>query len=112
MGHTCACGRRRMLACRRRSRARLPPAIDLRTDYAGGYPDTGHKGTAFDASSTRDEQAAVDFGYQAIGRVAVLPKQVVAFYYGRDVQRAYFTGCSPGGRVAMMMSQRYTALRF
>jgi feruloyl esterase len=69
--------------------------------------DTGHKGGSFDSSFTRDQQAALDFAYQAIGRVAVLAKQVVGFYYGKGPQRSYYTGCSTGGREAMIMSQRY-----
>jgi feruloyl esterase len=71
--------------------------------------DTGHQasGGAFDSAFTRDQQALLDFEYIAIGRVAVLAKQIVAQYYGRPADRSYFDGCSTGGREAMLMAQRY-----
>ena len=69
--------------------------------------DTGHKGQAFDATFMGEQQASLDFAYQAVGRVAVLAKQVVAQYYGRPPGHAYFAGCSTGGREGMLMAQRY-----
>jgi feruloyl esterase len=69
--------------------------------------DTGHQGAVFDASFMQDQQAALDFAFVAIGRVAALAKTVVAGYYGRAPERSYFTGCSTGGREGMVMSQRY-----
>jgi hypothetical protein len=73
--------------------------------------DTGHQasGGAFDAAFMRDQQAVLDFEYVAIGRVAVLAKEIVARYYGRPPDHAYFAGCSTGGREAMLMVQRYPA---
>ncbi len=69
--------------------------------------DTGHRGEAFDASFMADQQASLDFAYQAIGRVAVLAKQIVAQYYGAPPAHSYFMGCSTGGREGMVMAQRY-----
>jgi feruloyl esterase len=69
--------------------------------------DTGHKGQVFDASFMADQQASLDFAYQAVGRVAVLAKQIVAQYYGSPAAHAYFMGCSTGGREGMLMTQRY-----
>ena len=73
--------------------------------------DTGHQasGGAFDAAFMRDQQAVLDFEYVAVGRVAVLAKEIVARYYGRPADRSYFAGCSTGGREAMLMAQRYPA---
>lgn len=71
--------------------------------------DTGHQGSGFDASFMQDQQAALDFMYAAIGRVAMLGKRAVADYYARPADHAYFVGCSTGGREAMLMSQRYPA---
>jgi feruloyl esterase len=69
--------------------------------------DTGHQasGGAFDAAFMRDQQAVLDFEYVAIGRVAVLAKEIVARYYGRPADHSYFAGCSTGGREAMLMAQ-------
>lgn len=71
--------------------------------------DTGHQasGGAFDAAFMRDQQAVLDFEYVAVGRVAVLAKEIVARYYGRPAEHSYFAGCSTGGREAMLMAQRY-----
>jgi len=70
--------------------------------------DTGHQSTnGFDGSFQREQQAALDFAYQAVGRVAGLAKQIVASYYGRAADHSYFAGCSTGGREAMLMAQRY-----
>ena len=43
----------------------------------------------------------------AVGRVAVLAKQIIARYYGKPADHSYFTGCSTGGREPMLMTQRY-----
>ncbi len=70
--------------------------------------DTGHKSsTAFDASFMADQEATVNFLYQAVGKVAQVGKQIVAAHYGRPAAHSYFMGCSTGGREAMLMTQRY-----
>ena len=70
--------------------------------------DTGHAGSnAFDAAFMLEQQAALDFAYQAVGRVAGLAKQIVAHYYGRAADHSYFAGCSTGGREGMLMAERY-----
>jgi feruloyl esterase len=70
--------------------------------------DTGHEGTnGFDASFQGEQQAALDFAYQAVGRVAGLAKQIVAQYYGRAADHSYFAGCSTGGREGMLMVERH-----
>ena len=42
----------------------------------------------------------------AVGRVAVLAKQILALHYGKPAH-SYFMGCSTGGREGMLMAQRY-----
>jgi tannase/feruloyl esterase len=70
--------------------------------------DTGHTGTnGFDANFMREQQAALDFAYQAVGRVASLAKLIVGQYYGRSADHSYFAGCSTGGREGMLMTERY-----
>lgn len=69
--------------------------------------DSGHEGAVFDGSFFRDQQASLDFYYVAIGRVTVLAKQMIAWYYGRSAKFSYYCGCSTGGREAMIMSQRF-----
>jgi hypothetical protein len=69
--------------------------------------DTGHTASGFDASFMREQQAQLDFAYQAVGRVAGLAKQIVAQYYGKAADHSYFAGCSTGGREAMLMAERH-----
>lgn len=85
------------------------PTPALARGYAVATTDTGHQssGGGFDGGFMSDQQAALDFEYIAIGRVAVLGKQIIESYYGRPPARSYFIGCSTGGREAMLMSQRY-----
>ena len=79
----------------------------LARGFAVVTTDTGHRGEVFDASFMAEQQASLDFAYQAVGRVAVLARQIVAQHYGRPAAHAYFMGCSTGGREGMLMAQRY-----
>ena len=79
----------------------------LARGFAVVTTDTGHAGGGFDSSFTREQQAGLDFAYQAIGRVAGLAKQIVAQYYARPAAHSYFAGCSTGGREAMLMAERH-----
>lgn len=81
----------------------------LARGFAVVSTDTGHKagGGPFDASFMSDQLANLDFDYIAVGRVAVLAKEIIAQYYGQPARHSYFAGCSTGGREAMLMSQRY-----
>ena len=69
--------------------------------------DSGHQGAVFDGSFFQDQQAALNFLYQAVAEVTVVAKALVARHYGKSQQHAYFVGCSTGGREAMIMSQRF-----
>jgi hypothetical protein len=81
----------------------------LARGFAVATSDTGHQsaGGAFDGSFMQDQQAVLDFEFVAIGRLAVVAKQIVETYYGRPPAHSYYVGCSTGGREAMLMSQRY-----
>lgn len=80
----------------------------LARGFAVVTTDSGHKSsTVFDASFFADQEASVNFLYQAVGKVGQVGKQLVMAYYGRAASHSYFMGCSTGGREAMLMSQRY-----
>jgi feruloyl esterase len=79
----------------------------LARGFAVVSTDTGHTGTGFDASFMQEQQALLDFAYQAVGRVAVLAKQIIRQHYAKAPDRSYFAGCSTGGREAMLMTQRH-----
>jgi feruloyl esterase len=80
----------------------------LARGFAVVSTDTGHQSkTAFDDGFLADQQATLNFLYQAIGKVTVVAKQIVTHYYQQAAKRSYYVGCSTGGREAMIMSQRY-----
>lgn len=80
----------------------------LARGFAVVSTDTGHTGqNGFDASFMGEQQAALDFAYQAVGRVATVAKQIIAQHYAKAPDRSYFAGCSTGGREAMLMTQRH-----
>lgn len=80
----------------------------LARGFAVVSTDTGHTGqNGFDASFMGEQQAAIDFAYQAVGRVATIAKQIIAQHYAKAADRSYFAGCSTGGREAMLMAQRH-----
>lgn len=54
-----------------------------------------------------DEQARVDYGYNAMEQTTAVTKKIIEFYYGKMPQHSYFWGCSNGGRDAFMQTQRY-----
>lgn len=79
----------------------------LARGFAVVSTDSGHKGSGFDPSFLKDQQASLDFAYIAIGKVTVAAKQIIAHFYGEPARHSYFVGCSTGGREAMIVSQRY-----
>lgn len=54
-----------------------------------------------------NEALARDYGSRAIHETAVKTKMLVQAYYGRSANKAYFTGCSNGGRQALKSAQDY-----
>lgn len=80
----------------------------LQSGYATVGTDTGHRGHPIDASwALNNLERVVSFGHQAVHRTAVTAKALIANYYGQDIARSYFTGCSRGGGQALMEAQRY-----
>ena len=81
----------------------------LTQGFAVASTDTGHKAKhgGFDFDFMRDQQAYLDFAYQANAEVAGVAKQIIARYYSRKAAYSYFVGCSTGGREGMILSQRF-----
>jgi hypothetical protein len=76
--------------------------------YASAATDTGHAGIPPDASwALGHPEKIVDFAYRGIHEMTVAGKAVVKAFYGEGAKRAYFTGCSNGGRQGLMEAQRY-----
>jgi feruloyl esterase len=55
-----------------------------------------------------DPQARLDFGYQAVGKLTPMAKDVIEQAYGRGPAYSYIGGCSNGGRHALVAAARYS----
>ncbi|WPP01659.1 tannase/feruloyl esterase family alpha/beta hydrolase [Pseudomonas sp. HR96] len=76
---------------------------------SGGFvqasTDMGHHGNG--AEFGEDPRKRSDFAYRAVHLTAAVAKRVIQAYYGQAQRYAYFSGCSDGGREALMEAQRY-----
>lgn len=80
----------------------------LERGYAVVSTDSGHQAkNPADASFGYDQQARLDLGYAAIGRVTGAAKLLVQSYYQKAPRHSYFMGCSNGGREALMAAERF-----
>jgi feruloyl esterase len=82
----------------------------LARGFAVVSTDAGHSGSMVDAGFGTDQQARVDYGYAAIGKVTAAAKALVERYYGRAPAHSYFAGCSNGGRQALTAAERFPLL--
>jgi feruloyl esterase len=68
--------------------------------------DGGHRGSWLDGSFGLDQQARIDYAYNALDKVTLKAKELVEKYYGAAPKYSYLLGCSNGGRQGLMASQR------
>jgi Tannase and feruloyl esterase len=91
----------------------IPPvdAPALNAGYAQVSSDSGHQAGGLDASfALNDPQAAQLFGSLSVPTVMAAATEIVRVHYGHRARRAYFEGCSNGGREGLMNAQRFPAL--
>jgi feruloyl esterase len=80
----------------------------VRSGYATASTDTGHHGDASDASyALGHPEKVIDFGYRSEHETAVKAKAIIAAFYGEPQKRAYWEGCSSGGKQGLMEAKRY-----
>jgi feruloyl esterase len=80
----------------------------LRDGYATAATDTGHHGDDSDGSfALGHPEKVIDFGYRSEHETAVKAKAIIAAFYGEPQKRAYWEGCSSGGKQGLMEAQRY-----
>jgi len=80
----------------------------LQQGYAVAGTDTGHRADGIDGRwALGHPERVVNYAHAAIHRVTATAKTIVAARYGRPAGKAYFTGCSNGGRQALIEAQRY-----
>ena len=87
------------------------PGQPLRAGYAAGSTDTGHAGAAgsfaLDGSGRLNWQLIRDNAYLGIHRMTVAGKALTEAFYGAAPRKAYFNGCSTGGRQGLSEAQRF-----
>ena len=69
--------------------------------------DAGHTLAQGGPAFGLDPQARLDYGYQAVGTLTPMAKQLIAAAYGKAPDRSYFGGCSNGGRHTLIAAARY-----
>jgi len=74
--------------------------------YASAMCDLGHEGSSAEFALGHPEKL-IDYGYRAAHEMTVAAKAIVASYYGKTAKYSYWTGCSAGGRSALMEAQRF-----
>lgn len=79
----------------------------VKRGFAAAGTDDGHKGGGGAEWAIGHPEKMIDFGYRALHETAVHAKEFIRAFYGKDAGRAYFFGCSDGGREALMEAQRY-----
>ena len=80
----------------------------INAGYATVGTDTGHQGAVTTAAwALNDIERQLNFGHVGVHRVAETAKAIIRHYYNAPIERSYFSGCSNGGRQALMEAQRY-----
>jgi feruloyl esterase len=80
----------------------------LRRGYATSATDTGHVGGSASFAMGHPEKI-IDFAYRAAHEMTVTSKAIIAAFYGAAPSRAYWSGCSAGGRQALKEAQMFPA---
>jgi len=83
-------------------------SMALKAGYAAAATDAGHTGSPIDAAwAVGHPEKVIDFGHRGIHEMTRVAKALAQAYFGKGPQHAYFSGCSDGGREALMEAQRY-----
>jgi feruloyl esterase len=75
--------------------------------YVGVVTDAGHEDTASAKFAYDSAEKLTDYAYRANHVAADFAKSLIDSYYGSPAKRAYFYGCSNGGRDALMLARRF-----
>jgi feruloyl esterase len=74
---------------------------------ASATTNMGHTGSQGSTWAVNNPQAQIDFAYRGVHVASEVAKAVIAKFYGKSPAYSYFSGCSDGGREALMAAQRY-----
>jgi feruloyl esterase len=82
----------------------------LKAGFVTAATDTGHSAQREPGGTFAvNRQKLLDFGFRSLHVTAETAKRVIAAYYSESLTKAYFDGCSTGGRQALMLAQRFPA---
>jgi len=86
----------------------VPNVNALKMGYANVASDSGHVGASVvDASwALNDAEALANYANLSVPKVAAAAREFVRMRYGSAPTKAYYEGCSNGGREALMVAQR------
>lgn len=87
--------------------AALTLRAPLEQGYAGVSTDVGHPAGDSAKWAFGQPQKLIDYAYRGNHLAAVVAKQAIKALYGVPAKRAYFHGCSNGGRDALMAVSRF-----
>ncbi|MBV8398582.1 MAG: tannase/feruloyl esterase family alpha/beta hydrolase [Acetobacteraceae bacterium] len=83
----------------------------LAKGYATGVTDTGHVSTnlswEYISPGVPNIPALTDYFYRAVHEATLATKQLVKSYYSAPISRAYFDGCSNGGKMGFEEATRF-----
>ncbi len=84
-------------------------AMGLNRHYAVVTTDTGHSIKQFPRAefAVGNSVAVEDFAWRAVHEMTVTAKALVRLHYTVSASRAYFDGCSDGGREALREAQQF-----
>ncbi|GAA3636047.1 tannase/feruloyl esterase family alpha/beta hydrolase [Lentzea roselyniae] len=80
-------------------------------DAAVAATDDGHEAPpeyVFDTKwAANNQQARDDYFFRAPHALSKVSKRIISVFYGAEPRKSYFSGCSNGGREALLLAQRY-----
>ncbi len=79
----------------------------LKQGFAVISSDAGHT-SAQNTAFGFELQSRLDYGYQAVGKLTPMAKDLVKAAYGKGPDRSYIGGCSNGGRHTLVAAARYS----
>lgn len=81
----------------------------LNTGAVGGATDDGHDNSWADRSrwALGHPEKIIDLGYRALKETSDHARAIIQAYYGKKPQYTYISGCSDGGRGALLAAQRF-----
>ena len=80
----------------------------LKAGFVTAATDTGHSAALEPgASFALSRQKLLDFGFRSLHITAETAKTLARTYYGAPPVKAYYDGCSQGGRQGLTLAQRF-----